>query len=40
LSASPSDGDVSPLSWGERFFDKIFVSKQSMRLVEARGGRR
>jgi hypothetical protein len=32
--------DVTPLSWGERFFDKIFVSRESMRLVEARGGRR
>jgi hypothetical protein len=32
--------DVTPLGWGEQFADKIFVSKESMRLIEARGGRR
>jgi hypothetical protein len=32
--------DVTPLSWGERFADKIFVSRESMRLIEARGGGR
>ena len=32
--------DVTPLSWGERFADKIFVSRESMRLIEARGGAR
>ena len=32
--------DVTPLSWGERFHAKIFVSKESMRLVQARGGGR
>jgi hypothetical protein len=32
--------DVTPLGWGDQFFDKVFVSKESMRLIEARGGRR
>jgi hypothetical protein len=32
--------DVTPLSWGERFEAKIFVSRESMRLIEARGGLR
>lgn len=32
--------DVTPLGWGDRFADKIFVSRESMRLVEARGGAR
>lgn len=32
--------DVTPLGWGERFVDKIFVSRESMRLIEARGGER
>jgi hypothetical protein len=32
--------DVTPLGWGERFADKIFVSRESLRLVEARGGGR
>jgi hypothetical protein len=32
--------DVTPLSWGEKFYAKIFVSKESMRLVENGGGRR
>ena len=31
---------VTPLGWGDAFFDKIFVSRESMRLIEARGGRR
>jgi ankyrin repeat protein len=30
--------DVTPLGWGERFHAKIFVSRESMRLIEARGG--
>jgi hypothetical protein len=30
--------DVTPLGWGERFADKIFVSRESLRLIEARGG--
>lgn len=29
--------DVTPLGWGERFDPKIFVSRESMRLIEARG---
>ena len=32
--------DVTPLAWGERFIGKIFVSKESLRLIEARGGER
>ena len=32
--------DVTPLGWGEQFADKIFVSKESLRLIEARGGER
>jgi hypothetical protein len=32
--------DVSPFAWGERYEAKIFVSKESMRLIEARGGGR
>jgi ankyrin repeat protein len=32
--------DVTPLSWGERFAAKIFVSRESLRLIEARGGGR
>jgi ankyrin repeat protein len=32
--------DVMPLSWGEQYHDKIFVSRESMRLIEARGGGR
>lgn len=31
---------VTPLSWGEQFHAPVFVSKESMRLVEARGGGR
>jgi hypothetical protein len=32
--------DVTPLSWGERYDAKIFVSREGLRLVEARGGGR
>jgi ankyrin repeat protein len=32
--------DVTPLSWGERFDHKIFVSRETMRLIEAQGGGR
>ena len=32
--------DVTPLAWGERYQAPIFVSRESLRLVEARGGRR
>jgi ankyrin repeat protein len=31
--------DVTPLSWGARFHNQIFVSKPAMRLIAARGGR-
>jgi hypothetical protein len=30
--------DVTPLSWGERFPDKLFVSKPAMRLIAESGG--
>jgi hypothetical protein len=30
--------DVSPLSWGTRFHNKLFVSEPAMRLIEQRGG--
>jgi hypothetical protein len=30
--------DVTPLGWGQRFDAKIFVSRESLRLIEARGG--
>jgi len=30
--------DVTPLSWGERFHRRIFVSEPAMRLIAARGG--
>jgi hypothetical protein len=30
--------DVTPLSWGERFHSKIFVSAPAMRLIVERGG--
>ena len=30
--------DVTPLSWGRRFHNKLFVSEPAMRLIEARGG--
>jgi hypothetical protein len=32
--------DVTPLSWGERFHNQIFVSRPAMRLIAERGGRR
>ena len=32
--------DVTPLGWGERYDAKIFVSRESLRLIEAHGGRR
>ena len=31
--------DVSPLSWGERFHNQIFVSRPAMRVIAERGGR-
>ena len=32
--------DVTPLGWADRFPQKVFVSRESMRLIEARGGQR
>jgi hypothetical protein len=32
--------NVTPLSWGEQFHARIFVSREALRLVEARGGGR
>jgi hypothetical protein len=32
--------DVTPLGWGAQFASRIFVSKETLRLIEARGGRR
>jgi hypothetical protein len=32
--------DVTALAWGEQYDAKIFVSRESMRLIEARGGSR
>ena len=32
--------NVTPLSWGERFHARAFVSEPAMRLIAARGGRR
>jgi hypothetical protein len=32
--------DVTPLGWGEAYVAKIFVSRESLRLIEAAGGRR
>jgi len=32
--------DVTPLGWGEQYHAKIFVSRESLRLIEARGGSR
>jgi hypothetical protein len=32
--------DVTPLSWGERFHNKLFVSQPAMRLIAERGGHR
>lgn len=31
--------DVTPLSWAQRFPERVFVSRESMRLLEERGGR-
>jgi hypothetical protein len=31
--------DVTPLAWGERFHNKLFVSEPAMRLIAERGGR-
>jgi hypothetical protein len=31
---------VTPLGWGEQFDAKILVSRESLRLVETRGGGR
>ena len=30
--------NVTPLGWGDRFIDSIFVSRESMRLIRERGG--
>jgi ankyrin repeat protein len=32
--------DVTPLAWGERYDARIFVSRESMRMIEERGGGR
>ena len=32
--------NVTPLGWGERYHAPVFVSRESMRLVEAAGGTR
>jgi hypothetical protein len=32
--------DVTPLGWGEQYHAKIFVSRESLRLIEERGGSR
>src|SRR5687767_12718478 len=32
--------DVTPLGWGEQFHAQIFVSREALRLIEARGGGR
>ena len=32
--------DVTPLGWGESYDAKIFVSRESLRQIEARGGHR
>jgi hypothetical protein len=32
--------DVTPLGWGERCDARIFVSRESLRLIAARGGGR
>ena len=31
--------NVTPLGWGDQYHARIFVSRESMRLIEARGGR-
>jgi hypothetical protein len=32
--------DVTPLGWGEQYHGRIFVSRETLRLIEARGGGR
>jgi hypothetical protein len=32
--------NVTPVGWGEQFHSRIFVSRESLRLIEARGGGR
>jgi hypothetical protein len=32
--------DITPIGWGEHYHAKIFVSRESLRLIEARGGGR
>jgi ankyrin repeat protein len=32
--------DVTPLGWADRFPQKVFVSRESVRLIEERGGHR
>jgi hypothetical protein len=32
--------DVTPLGWGEQYHARIFVSRESLRLIETRGGGR
>jgi hypothetical protein len=32
--------DVTPLGWGEQYHAKIFVSRESLRLIESKGGGR
>jgi hypothetical protein len=32
--------DVTPIGWGEQYHAKIFVSRESLRLIESRGGGR
>lgn len=32
--------NVTPIGWGETFKEKVFVSRESLRLIEARGGGR
>jgi hypothetical protein len=32
--------DVTPIAWGEQFVDRIFVSWETLRLIEAHGGGR
>ena len=29
---------VTPLGWGEQYHAKVFVSRESLRLIAARGG--
>ena len=32
--------DVTPVGWGEQYHAKIFVSRESLRMIEAQGGGR